>query len=45
VRQMRIDENEHAETAIRHGGAELPKAVRKIMQVAAKGMTSSTYYL
>ncbi len=45
VRQMRIDETEHAETAIRHGGAELPKAVRKIMQVAAKGMTSSTYYL
>jgi ubiquinone biosynthesis monooxygenase Coq7 len=45
VRQMRIDELEHAETAIRHGGAELPRPVRKIMKIAAKGMTSSTYYL
>lgn len=45
VRQMQTDETEHAETAMRHGGAELPHAVRRIMQMAAKGMTSFTYYL
>lgn len=45
VHQMHADETRHAETAIQHGGAELPNAVRKLMRIAAKGMTSSTYYL
>lgn len=45
IEQMHIDEAKHAETAIQHGGAELPKPVRAAMQAAAKTMTSSTYYL
>lgn len=45
VEQMRDDEAQHAETAVLHGGAELPAPVKAAMQVAAKAMTSSTYYL
>jgi len=45
VEQMRKDEAEHAENAIKHGGVELPKPVKAAMQVASKTMTTSTYYL
>ncbi|MDP2247374.1 MAG: 2-polyprenyl-3-methyl-6-methoxy-1,4-benzoquinone monooxygenase, partial [Nitrosomonadales bacterium] len=45
VEQMRIDEAQHAESAIQHGGAALPKPVKAAMQKASKAMTTSTYYL
>jgi 3-demethoxyubiquinol 3-hydroxylase len=45
VKQMRMDEAEHAESAIKHGGVELPKPIKAAMQVASKTMTTSTYYL
>ena len=45
VAQMRDDEAQHAETAIRHGAAELPAPVTAAMQAAARTMTTSTYYL
>ncbi|PKO25239.1 MAG: demethoxyubiquinone hydroxylase family protein [Betaproteobacteria bacterium HGW-Betaproteobacteria-8] len=45
VEQMRTDEAQHAETAIKHGGAKLPGPVKSAMQLAAKTMTTSTYYL
>lgn len=45
VDQMRIDEIRHAETAIEHGAAELPSAVKAAMKLTARLMTSSAYYL
>lgn len=45
IEQMRDDEAQHAETAIRHGGTELPAPVKAAMQAAARTMTTSTYYL
>lgn len=45
VEQMRIDEAQHAKTALEHGGAKLPEPVKAAMQLAAKTMTTSTYYL
>lgn len=45
IEQMRIDEAEHAETAMQHGGAKLPKPIKTAMQAASKVMTNSTYYL
>lgn len=45
VDQMRIDEIRHAETAIHHGAAELPSAVKAAMKLTARLMTSSAYYI
>ncbi len=45
LEQMRRDEVEHAETAVRLGAAELPAPVRAGMRVASKLMTSAAYYL
>lgn len=45
VEQMRIDEAEHAASAIKQGGVALPKPVKVAMQLASKTMTTSTYYL
>ena len=45
LEQMRRDEVEHAETAVRLGAAELPAPVRAGMRVASKLMTSTAYYL
>jgi 3-demethoxyubiquinol 3-hydroxylase len=45
IEQMRLDEAEHAASAIQHGGVALPKPVRAAMQAASKTMTTSTYYL
>jgi 3-demethoxyubiquinol 3-hydroxylase len=45
IEQMRLDEAEHAASAIQHGGVALPKPVRAAMQAASKTMTNSTYYL
>lgn len=40
VRQMRADEARHAETARAHGAVELPGAVRWLMRVQARVMTT-----
>jgi 3-demethoxyubiquinol 3-hydroxylase len=45
IEQMRLDEAEHAASAIQHGGVALPKPVRAAMQAGSKTMTTSTYYL
>ena len=45
VEQMRLDEIQHAETAIQYGAAELPGAVKAAMKLAAKGMTKAAYHL
>ena len=43
VDQMRLDEIEHGQAAIRSGGAELPEPVQKIMQMMSKVMTATAY--
>jgi 3-demethoxyubiquinol 3-hydroxylase len=43
VEQMRQDEINHAEMAVRHGAAELPPPVRLGMQTTAKLMTGLSY--
>ena len=43
VEQMRLDEIQHAETAIQYGAAELPAPVKKGMKLAAKVMTKAAY--
>jgi ubiquinone biosynthesis monooxygenase Coq7 len=43
--QMREDEKEHGIKAMKHGGVELPKFVKKAMQVPAKIMTTISYYI
>jgi ubiquinone biosynthesis monooxygenase Coq7 len=45
VEQMKIDEAEHAATAIHLGGAELPSPIKAAMQGMSKVMTSTTYHL
>lgn len=43
VAQMKADEIEHAETARRLGGHELPAPIKEAMRLAAKLMTTVTY--
>lgn len=43
VEQMKIDEVEHAETAMRLGAHELPAPVRAAMKLASGVMTRTTY--
>ncbi|MEZ0231558.1 MAG: 2-polyprenyl-3-methyl-6-methoxy-1,4-benzoquinone monooxygenase [Methylophilaceae bacterium] len=45
VTQMQHDEAAHAETAIEHGGAELPRPIKSAMQLFSKLMTTTTYHL
>lgn len=45
LKQMQSDEARHADTAMQHGGAELPKPVKFVMQMLSKAMTKSSYYL
>ncbi len=45
VQQMKEDEIRHAETAIAHGGAELPLPVKMAMQLTSKIMTKTAYHL
>lgn len=45
LEQMHADEARHAETAVAHGGAELPKPVKAAMRFASKIMTRTSYYL
>jgi len=43
--QMRNDEQQHAETAVKSGGEPLPAPVKSAMRLTAKLMTKSTYWL
>lgn len=43
VEQMRLDEIQHAKTAVSLGAAELPKAAKFAMTIAAKIMTGTVY--
>lgn len=43
VEQMRLDEIQHAETAVHYGAAELPAPVKVAMKMAAKVMTGAAY--
>ena len=43
LEQMKIDEASHATTALDHGGAELPAAVKKLMAGISKLMTRTAY--
>lgn len=45
LEQMKIDEAQHAATAIHLGGAELPSPIKAAMQGMSKVMTSTTYHL
>ncbi len=42
---MKEDELHHATTALEAGGAELPGAIKNIMQFTSKLMTKTTYYI
>ena len=45
VEQMKADEAEHADTAVRLGAHELPAPARAVMKAAARAMTTLTYRL
>jgi len=45
VAQMKEDEAEHARTALKHGGVELPLPARKAMRAASRLMTNATYWI
>jgi 3-demethoxyubiquinol 3-hydroxylase len=45
VRQMKIDERVHADTAVGFGAWELPVPVKVVMRLAASVMTRTAYYL
>ncbi len=45
LEKMRAEEIQHAETAIQAGGAELPSPIKKAMELAAKCMTNTAYYV
>ena len=45
LEQMKTDEAKHATTALHHGGAELPRAVKMLMSSMSKVMTRTTYWI
>ncbi len=45
VKQMEIDETQHANAAIKAGAVELPYPIKKIMNKVSKLMTKSSYYI
>lgn len=45
VEQMRDEEEEHGENAIDAGAAELPEPIRRLMQMTAKVMTKTAYWV
>lgn len=44
VAQMKVDEAEHARTALDHGGAALPAPAKMAMRAFSRLMTASTYW-
>ena len=45
VEQMRDEEEEHGDNAIEAGAAELPAPVKRLMQLTAKVMTKTAYWV
>ena len=45
LEQMKIDEQQHGQTAEKAGGAELPAPVRHLMSLTAKVMTKTAYWV
>jgi len=45
VEQMKVDEAEHADTAVRLGAHDLPAPAKAVMKAAAQVMTALTYRL
>ena len=45
VEQMRDEEEEHGDNAIDAGAAELPAPVKRLMQITAKVMTKTAYWV
>ncbi len=45
VRQMLIDETRHGDIAVQLGGAELPLPIKLAMQLSAKVMTQTAYWV
>ena len=45
VEQMKQDEAQHGASAQASGGVELPQPVKKLMQLASKVMTGTTYWV
>lgn len=45
IKQMRIDESEHANLAVESGGVELPDFIKYLMKMSSKVMTSVVYYI
>ena len=45
VEQMKIDEGEHASTALTAGGLELPEPVKQGMQLMSRVMTRTAYWI
>lgn len=45
VDRMRLDEIEHGDAGLRHGGIPLPPPVRSAMRASAKLMTATTYWV
>lgn len=45
VKQMAIDENNHALAAYAHGGRVLPSMIRLMMKWGSKVLTKSSYYI
>ena len=45
LEQMRIDEGQHATTAIAAGATELPGPVRSVMRLMSKVMTTTVYWV
>ena len=45
LEQMRVDEAQHAQTAVESGAAELPAKVKKLMTLCSRVMTSTTYWV
>jgi ubiquinone biosynthesis monooxygenase Coq7 len=45
VEQMRDEEEEHGDNAIEAGAAELPAPVKRLMQMTAKVMTKTAYWV
>lgn len=43
VDTMMVDEARHAQTAINHGGAELPQPVKQAMKLGSRVMTETTF--
>jgi len=45
LEQMKIDEQQHATTALEAGAAELPEPVKRLMSFTSKVMTKTVYWV